>query len=247
MRALRALLGGGIAVVAALAACNATVLDVLHDIDDGGTDARLGFPGDGAAGQDGCSDAPTETDTPCPGADAAPDAATDAGIVDSGTVDASCDDLCPAAGGTCMKGTCQITCTNCTGTVCPPGVPCAITCNGAQSCVDIDCGRASSCAVTCKGGNNCAGIRCDSPSCLVHCENDHACTGTIYAAGSNAKVECVGANSCLAAITCCADTCNFSCPGATNCMNGLCCSTTSQTCMGDKPTTACTDVACSGH
>ena len=230
-------LAAGGATLAAIG-CGETVLVLADPPDAGGDGSPFGFPPQGTGDSGGCSDTPTETDPACP---------RDGGG-DAGTADASCEALCPAAGGSCVDGGCQIACTQCAGTVCPPGLPCTVTCGGAGSCSDVDCGRASSCAVVCKGGtgNNCAGVRCVSPSCLVHCEGNDACTGAIELGGKAAKLECAGANACLAAITCCSQSCNLMCPGATNCNAGLCCAGTGPACKSDKPPTTCSAVACSG-
>src|SRR4051812_4320159 len=71
-----------------------------------------------------------------PDGDAAVDDA-DAGI-DSSSIDAdaeagpSCAQVCPDAGGSCSSGTCAITCPGASACdndiVCPPGVPCTVTC-----------------------------------------------------------------------------------------------------------------------
>jgi hypothetical protein len=220
--------------------CGETVLVLSDPPDSGGDGSPFGFPPQGTGDSGGCSDTPSETAPPCP---------TDGGVdANGGSADASCEALCPAAGGACVDGGCQIACTQCSGTVCPPGLPCTVNCGGPGSCSDIDCGRASSCDVVCKGagGSNCAGVRCLSPSCLVHCEGNDACTGAVELGGKTAKLECVGANACLAAVTCCAGSCNFMCPGAMNCTAGLCCAAPGPACKSDKPATTCTGVACSG-
>lgn len=161
-------------------------------------DGALGSDTDGNTTVD-IGDATTGSDSAVLG-DAAPD-----GFVPPPP---TCEAVCPAAGGTCVSGTCEITCSQgqpCGQlVVCPAGVPCIVRC-GQDGChAGIDCTKASSCDLTC-GETACGDVKCGGGACAVHCNGDGnpACMGTVKCNATGAcVVTCSSGGGCQGKVTC---------------------------------------------
>ena len=122
----------------------------------------------------------------CSGGDSPPDALT-------------CEDVCGAAGGTCVGEICRIVGTGESLVSCPTGVPCEVVCTHlGQPCRDgVRCAGATTCSVTCAGVRACqAGVDCAASACTVTCDGDEACEGGIRTSGGTCTSHCCGIDAC---------------------------------------------------
>jgi hypothetical protein len=186
-------------------------------------------------GRDGALPDSTVTDHSVVDAASAPDAPEDVSI---DVLVSKCQKACGAAGGTCdANGTCVIDCNPCTTRpVCPPDIPCNVTCGASGACDQgVDCGKASSCTVTCDATDSCKGpIVCTGgkapgtlvlpgiTSCNITCKSSGACVD-IEANAAGSLINCVASGACKD-IECGGFSCTVSnCSGCTsNCCAGLC-------------------------
>jgi hypothetical protein len=102
-------------------------------------------------------------------------------------------------GGSCMDGTCVITCTGdnaCDTVNCPPGIPCEVHCTGGGSgtgCNTVNCAPGQPCTVTCFGGPGVAaggGAGCGSVNCNNACSCEVSCidgTGAAIGGGTGCQ------------------------------------------------------------
>jgi len=105
---------------------------------------------------------------------------------------------CPIACDDCIGGVCHIRCGDgaCAAlVVCPPDLPCHVSCFGHDACHDgVDCGDASSCAADCSGAGACEhGVTCDGAGCQIRCTGDGSCEDGVCCAGDDCP-GCTSAN-----------------------------------------------------
>lgn len=222
MRGLRIAFVSG--VFTTLGACGLGVSGTQEaPVGDAGPDASLPEAA-GNDASDGGGDAPADGLL----ADVLPDVLPDV-VVDAGGDGGCVQSACAALGGTCSGGACQRSCVmnqQCTGVMCPAGMPCEITCQNDNACNNIDCGLAT--------------------TCTVHCNNANACIGGVTLRGTSGSLNGTGANAATAPVVCCADHCTMSCPG-NDCTAGVCCKNTSAaTCSvsGGPTATTCNIAQC---
>jgi len=176
--------------------------------------------------------------------------------------DASCGDQCVRNGGRCSAGTCFFDCAAsgaCTTRqiLCPPDLPCDVTC-GTRACTDnVLCPVGATCAIRCSGDESCAKeIICEG-QCDVACSGEQACRGGIGGAAVLLELECSGRESCGSTVQCEGRDCRVSCSGRDSCervrifaaQNTLVCSGRDScrrdiTCMGNRCSAECADNAC---
>ena len=170
------------------------------------------------------------------------------------------------AGGTCdAKGVCQLTGTGPAQVVCPPGVPCNVTCNDDECKGGIDCTKASSCTIACNGKGSCAAgaIACAGSTCDVSCKADGSCAGGVHCtAKDECDLHCIGKMTCGTAVTCDKPSdCTIECTEDRTCVDQVSCSASGtcevscghpMSCIGQKVTASggalskvtCADDAC---
>ena len=163
---------------------------------------------------------------------AAPDADPAAPDAPPGTPDASlaCPSICNQG---CGGGVCNILgdTLDLSGTaiVCPPGLPCHVTCEQRQTCrTRIDCTQATgTCTVDCNGDRSCFfGATCGDAPCEIRCVGADSGGPLDCGTTSSCVVACVGDGSCAFGITCCdaSSTCDVSCTGTGSCSGPVRCS-----------------------
>jgi hypothetical protein len=132
--------------------------------------------------------------------------------------------VCPAeCNAGCAGNACRITGDALTAIVCPPGIPCVVTCSSFQACkADIMCGNASSCHVICNGENACYfGVECGPGPCTIDCIAAKACPAANNCYDSSAcTINCTGTNSCKGSVDCASScACDVTCAADAACPN----------------------------
>jgi hypothetical protein len=145
----------------------------------------------------------------------------EAGPDDDGDAVITCPAVC---GGGCDDGTCTIVGDGFelgrTAIVCPPGLPCRVTCDSVAGCVvPIDCSQATRCEVVCAGDDSChGGIVCGAGACSIECAGTFACGEIDCADAAGCAIACTGPGSCFSEVICCdAGACAIGCSGALSC------------------------------
>ena len=210
----------------------------LRDPESGGSSGNPGDANGGSDGNVGANDGSSNDGASL--VDGGGDAA-DGSIVGPPT----CASLCAAAGGTCAGGTCQIHCTTsapCNAlVVCPPGLPCKVTCDKDGCQTGVDCEKASSCDITC-GEQACGDVACAGSTCNVLCDGNGkpACRGAVVChASSTCHITCSGGGkACQEEVVCSGASCAVDCSPNQNasCSSGQCCDAGSCT---TSPTNTC--------
>lgn len=140
--------------------------------------------------------------------------------------------VCPTeCNGGCANNECHIDGDALTTIVCPPGIPCVITCSGFQSCkADIMCGSASSCTVHCVGDHSCYfGVECGAGPCTLDCSGPDACPAVSHCNNStDCNITCSGVSSCGFTNHCGTGKCNVDCTGMDSCKGSVDCATSCQ-------------------
>ena len=207
MLACRALLALSLMAIA----CGRIGYDSVALVDDAGG-------GDAAPGQPDADPTAPDADPAAPDADpAAPDAAL------------ACPSICNLG---CGDGVCNILgdTLDATGTpiVCPPGLPCHVTCGQRQTCrTRIDCTQATgSCLVDCSGDRSCFfGATCGAAPCEIRCVGFNSCGPLECGETPSCTIACIGDNSCAFGAICCgaASSCDIACTGGGSCSGTMRC------------------------
>jgi len=175
-------------------------------------------PVDGAPQNNEGGDAPIATDGAADGAIA--DAASDVKDPTKVCADAACGD----AGGTCINGSCALSCgAGCNGKTftCPPDTDCTIGCTATDSCDAVKCVGGRSCTFDCGGVASCkGGVSCASERCEFRCRaTADACKdGVVTCDASVCNILCSGPTSCNKGAQANAGTyCGIACTGVESC------------------------------
>jgi hypothetical protein len=117
---------------------------------------------------------------------------------------ANCLKVCE--GGTCNEaGACAITCPGSpacqpdTRIVCPPGVPCEVSCTAQSACNrGVDCSQASRCAINCTAQDTCNEMPnvCAGDTCTVTCSGQTSCNRSVSCDAGTCAIKCTGNDSC---------------------------------------------------
>jgi hypothetical protein len=136
--------------------------------------------------------------------------------------DGSCGQQCETSGGLCSQGTCFFDCQapgscNQRQILCPPGVPCDVTC-GDNSCTDnVLCNADGNCTVRCAGQRSCRQEVICEGICDVTCSGVRSCEGGIGGPAQLLDLKCTGTDSCGSTTQCEGQDCRVSCSGADSC------------------------------
>lgn len=170
-------------------------------------------PADGATGVDAPLPDATSPGPRDAGADAPAEAGPDAG--------------CPPSCTRCTLGVCEIECTTAScdddDIVCPPGLPCAVTCSGSSACnaKQIVCAPGQRCRLTCTGKDACNSVKiaaADAGPVCIDCQGDmanRACVSMACTLPTSCSLDCgpgTSQQSCTSMENCgatCVDGCSF--------------------------------------
>jgi hypothetical protein len=234
-----------IAVLVALGCgCGITVAgSLLPDGPAGGTD---GGAESGATLPEGGPDGTAVDDGGGTAIDIAPlDASFDANPL-------NCETAC--VGGTCDGGWC----TPCAGAqcknalvVCPPGVPCALTCNAGECNAGVDCSGATACDVRCIGNGSCTNgpVTCSGAACTLKCSGQGSCNKVVACDAGSCAIGCTGQDSCKnSTVDCQAASCQVVCgSGSNNTGHGSCAQGVTCTSAGSCDITCQDQDTCENH
>lgn len=227
-RALVIAIGGASALSGAIAGCGIDDMGSLVFGDDAGENVGASLPDgsdvDGAS--DGGRDALGDNDVP---------------------VIAKCtSSTCVAMGGTCDgTGTCVIHCDDAgtceAGAICPPNVPCRVSCGLGKSCPLVDCTQAQSCDITCAGKDSCGTVACGGDHCTLGCNGDDTCSdGGVTCTAKICAIDCAGGGStCGGPVKCTGDACTVRCTKKDSCKGGV-------DVYATDAQVSCVDNACTG-
>lgn len=164
------------------------------------------------------------------------DSATDGATEDGSIVDGGADvrdptkqcnaATCGDAGGTCMNGSCALSCAgNCANKTfkCPDDTDCTIGCQAKDSCSAIKCVGGRSCTLDCAGAPSCkGGVSCTSERCEFRCVGGDACLDGVTCDASTCGIRCSGTNSCNGGVEANAtESCSIACTGVPSCKSSV--------------------------